>query len=308
VLDARRLRMLAELERLGTVAAVAEALQQTPSGISMQLSALEREAGLALTERHGRRLRLTPAGQLLARHGREIAACLSLAEAEADTLRRGAAGTYTVAAFPSAARTYVADLWHELLRENPGIELRVRAEEPEPALSALASGHADLAVVHSYSNVPRALGARISVAHLPDDPVWLACRADDPARRAGRTVLLEDLAERKWVTAPPDLTCYSMVVRACGLAGFQPKVIAESVDFAAQLAFVAAGAGVALIPDLAIDAVPAGVALLPLAHPVTRHITIATRSERRADTAIINLTERLTAAAAQRKPRRAPSP
>jgi hypothetical protein len=96
-----------------------------------------------------------------------------------------AAGTYTIAAFPSAARTYVADVWRGLLHESSGVKLRVCAEEPGPALSSLASAHAGLAVVHSYSNVPRPLGTGISVTHLADDPVWLTCRTDAPVSRAG---------------------------------------------------------------------------------------------------------------------------
>jgi DNA-binding transcriptional LysR family regulator len=307
MLDARRLRMLAELERLGTVTAVADALQQTPSGVSMQLAVLEREAGLALTEREGRRLRLTPAGRLLARHGREIAARLSLAETEAGTLRRGAAGRYTIVAFPSAARTYVAQLWRSLQGEDSGIELRVHTQEPEQALDSLAAGHADLAVVHSYSNVPRPFGAGLSVTHLADDPVWLACRTSDPVNQAGGAVRLEDLTGREWIAGAPEFTCHSMVIRACGLAGFQPAIIAESVDFAVQLAFVAAGAGVALVPDLTVDNVPDGVTLLPLARPVVRHIAVAVRDERRGDPAARQLTERLVAAAEQHKPNRMPA-
>ena len=80
MIDVRKLRMLAELDRLGTIAAVAEELQLTAPGISMQLSALEKELGITLTERQGRRLALTPAGKLLAEHGRDVLDRLSLAE------------------------------------------------------------------------------------------------------------------------------------------------------------------------------------------------------------------------------------
>ncbi len=109
--------MLAALERLGTVAAVAEELHLTAPGISMQLNAFERELGVPLTERQGRRLALTPAGRLLAAHGRDMLDRLSLAELEIDTLQRGAGGRYRVAAFPSAARTIVADAWAALLTD-----------------------------------------------------------------------------------------------------------------------------------------------------------------------------------------------
>src|ERR1700733_14801243 len=185
MLDTRRLRLLVELDRLGTIPAVAAALQQTVAGISMQLSVLEREVGLTVTERHGRRLRLTPAGRLLAQHGRAIIERLSLAELEIESLRRGAAGMYAITAFPSAARTFVSDVWRQLLLEGSGLELRVSTGEPEPALDALAAGQADIAVVHSYSNVPRSFAADITVAHLADDPVWLCCRVQDPPPAAG---------------------------------------------------------------------------------------------------------------------------
>ena len=164
------------------------------------------------------RLRLTPAGRLLAQHGRAIIERLSLAELEIESLRRGAAGTYVITAFPSAARTFVSDVWRQLLHEGSGLELRVSTDEPEQALDALATGQADIAVVHSYSNVPRNFAADITVAHLADDPVWLACRIDDPLAATGTPVALEELADRDWITAPVDLTCRTMVSRACGLA------------------------------------------------------------------------------------------
>jgi DNA-binding transcriptional LysR family regulator len=299
MLDTRRLRLLVELDRLGTIAAVADALQQTASGISMQLSVLEREVGLTVTERHGRRLRLTPAGRLLAQHGRAIIERLSLAELEIESLRRGAAGTYVITAFPSAARTFVSDVWRQLLHEGSGLELLVSTDEPEQALDALATGQADIAVVHSYSNVPRNFAADITVAHLADDPVWLACRIDDPLAATGTPVALEELADRDWITAPADLTCRTMVSRACGLAGFEPRTVAHSVDFAAQLEFVAAGAGLALIPDLTIAHVPEKVAILPLRSPVRRSIHAAMRSQRRNDPGIISLVQKLTDAAAE---------
>ncbi len=131
MIDVRKLRMLAALDRLGTIAAVAKELHLTAPGVSMQLGALERELGIALTERQGRRLALTPAGRLLAHHGRDVIDRLSLAELEIDALRRGDAGTYRVAAFPSAGRTFVADAWRELLSDGAGMNLLVTTLEPE---------------------------------------------------------------------------------------------------------------------------------------------------------------------------------
>src|ERR1700750_871569 len=157
MLDVRKLRMLSALERLGTVAAVADELHLTAPGISMQLSALEREVGLALTERHGRRLALTPAGRVLADHGHEILDRLALAEMEVDAIRGGRVGRYRVAAFPSAARTLVADAWTIIHADPAGVDLVLTTPEPEQALTLLVAGDTDLALVHGYSNIPRDL-------------------------------------------------------------------------------------------------------------------------------------------------------
>lgn len=294
MIDVRKLRMLAELDRLGTIAAVAEELQLTAPGISMQLSTLEKELGVTLTERQGRRLALTPAGKLLAEHGRDVLDRLSLAELEVESLRLGTAGTYRLAAFPSAARTFVADTWRRL-SEDSGIQLTLSTPEPAEALANLVTGLSDVAVVHSYSNVPRRLPEGIVGRRLESERVWLAIRADDAA--AAPMVDIADLSEHSWVAPQADLTCYEMVDRACGLAGFRPKVVAESVDFAAQLELVAAGAGVALVPGLTVSSVPEGVTLCTPTLPLQRHIDVAYRSSLRGDAGVERIVEVLAATA-----------
>lgn len=294
MIDVRKLRMLAELDRLGTIAAVAEELQLTAPGISMQLSALEKELGVTLTERQGRRLALTPAGKLLAEHGRDVLDRLSLAELEVESLRLGTAGTYRLAAFPSAARTFVADTWRRLSGDS-GIQLTLSTPEPAEALANLASGLSDVAVVHSYSNVPRRLPDGIVDRRLESERVWLAIPSDDAA--AAPMVDISDLSEHSWVAPQADLTCYEMVDRACGLAGFRPKVVAESVDFAAQLELVAAGAGVALVPGLTVSSVPEGVTLCAPTLPLQRHIDVAYRSSLRSDAGVERIVEVLAATA-----------
>ncbi len=297
--------MLAALDRLGTLAAVAGELHLTAPGISMQLSALERELGITLTERQGRRLALTPAGRLLAAHGRDVLDRLSLAELEVDALRRGATGSYRLVAFPSAARTFVADAWSRLRVEDAAIELSLATPEPEDALAALVAGRADLAVIHSYSNVPRTLPDGVDADPLAVEQVWLALPEDDPAAAAEVDLVAFDA--HSWLAPPGDLTCFDMVERACGLAGFRPRVVAESADFAAQLELVAAGAGVALVPDLAVAAVPRGVRLARVRSPLSRHLFAACRTARRGDPGLDRLTRLLRESARARVREHAPS-
>ncbi|MCS0500255.1 LysR family transcriptional regulator [Protaetiibacter mangrovi] len=298
MLDVRKLRLLTELDRLGTLAAVAAELHQTAPGVSMQLTAWERELGMQLTERRGRRLALTPAGRMLAAHGRDVLDRLSLAELEIDAVRSGASGALRVTAFPSAARTFVADAWATLLSEPSGIALTVTTAEPDDALAALAAGDTDLALVHRYSNVARRLPDSLSDEPVLDEPVWIAIRSDDPV--AASTIALADLADHAWIAPTPELSCFEMVDRACGLEGFRPRIVAESVDFAAQLAFVAAGAGVALVPELTVASLPDGVTLARPARPIRRTTIAVRRTARKDDPALDRITALLRRFAAGR--------
>jgi DNA-binding transcriptional LysR family regulator len=298
MLDVRKLRMLSALSRLGTIAAVAEELHLTAPGISMQLSALEREVGVALTERQGRRLALTPAGRVLADHGNEILDRLALAEMEVDAIRGGRVGRYRVAAFPSAARTLVADAWKTIRAEQAGIELVLTTPEPEQALALLVAGDTDLALVHGYSNVPRGLPDGVLTETIANEPVLLAIRSDDPLATDG--VDLAELADHAWITPDRNLTCFQMADRACGLAGFRPAIVAETVDFAAQLELVHAGIGVALVPLLAVAALPAHVTLARPKQELKRHIFAVSRASMHTEPGLATLTEALRRAADDR--------
>lgn len=298
MIDVRKLSMLEALARLGTLSAVADEFRLTAPGVSMQLGAFERELGLTLTERQGRRLALTPAGRLLASHGRDLLDRLSLAEREVEGLHRGTIGTYRLAAFPTAARTFVADTWKRLIQDGSGVSLELTTPEPEEALTALSAGRIDLAVIHSYSNVPRHLPHGVEAEPIATEPVWLAIRSDDPA--AAPIVELSLLHRHPWIAAPPGVTCHEMTERACGLAGYRPRIAAQSMDFASQLALVAAGAGAALIPELAADLIPDGVQLSRPATPIHRHIQAARRTSLHAEPGLDRITHTLRETAGQR--------
>jgi DNA-binding transcriptional LysR family regulator len=292
MLDTRKLRMLAELDRLGTIAAVARELRLTAPGVSMQLATLEREIGLQLTERTGRTVTLTPAGRLLAGHGHEIVDRISVAELEVASLREGVAGVYRIAAFPSAMRTLVADAWRSLNEEHGStIQLRANELEPQAALAALAAGEVELAVIHSYSNISESQLKSVSATLIATEPVWLATPNVEFSSD------LRDYAEHNWIVPGRSLSCFEMIQRACGLAGFAPGAVAEATDFASQLALVAAGVGVALVPQLTVASVPDGVLLRELTVPVYRHISVATRSGADADAGLRTVRDLLAASA-----------
>lgn len=273
MLELRRLRVLHGLAQHRTVAATAAALHLTGPAVSQHLAALEREAGVPLLEKRGRTLAFTPAGRLLLSHAEVILDDLAAAEsALAAAAGNGGTGTVRVAAFASAARQLLPRAW-----AGP-VSLRLVEQEPDVALESLRRQDVDVAVVHSYSLLPREIPPRFAERALLDDPVLLARDPASPGPADGEPVDLAAFAGRPWLVPTADLSCHAMIQRACGAAGFVPEVAAESADFAVLVALAAAGAGVALVPAMALPAGTPGVSLHPLREPLTRRVFAVTRA------------------------------
>jgi DNA-binding transcriptional LysR family regulator len=295
--------MLSELDRLGTITAVAQSLNLTAPGISMQLAALERELGVALTEKQGRRLVVTPAGHLLAKRGSDIVDMLSVAEREVVSLKHGGAGTYRIAAFPTAARTIMPRAWKSIVDDGGGhVELRMVQMEPSDALPALAAGDVELVVAHSYSNMPPVTGPGLVVTEVASEAVRLAVHESQWSGDLGKPVDLSLFAGQDWIVPGHEWSCFEMVHRATDLAGFEPRAVAEATDYQVQLALVARGIGVALIPELGATTVPDGVVLLDLKEPVRRTIIVVSRRASAGDAGLLRIGRAIADAATERLP------
>jgi DNA-binding transcriptional LysR family regulator len=272
MLDLRKLRLLRELAHRATITAVADALSYTPSAVSQQLAALEREAGVPLLQRTGRRVTLTPAGAALAQHTEGMLALMEQASAMLAAARGGLTGRLKIGAFPTAVRTILPVTLVALGRDHPGLELTVTEIDPAIVPDALRGGALDIALVHDYDNVPAEPDLALDTEPLIEETIYLAsCGAPletgDDAIRAQR--------DASWIMGTPDTLCYTMAVRACQAAGFTPRIRHSADDFATVLALVAAGQGVALVPQLGALNPPAEVVLTPL--PTRRRTRIAYR-------------------------------
>ncbi|MFD6884037.1 MULTISPECIES: LysR family transcriptional regulator [unclassified Rhodococcus (in: high G+C Gram-positive bacteria)] len=272
MLDVRKLRLLRELAHRGTIAAVAEALSYTPSAVSQQISALEREAGRPLLVRTGRRVRLTPAALILVEHTEAVLAELERAETALATSGPGPSGSVRLGAFPTALRTVVLPALSELRRAEQGPEVTVTEVDPADAPDLLRGGHLDMALVHEYDNVPSSVGSGIELEPLLDEVIYLAASA---APDAEGLAVVRSHADSPWIVGNSGTLCHTMAVRTCRSQGFEPWVTHRVDDFATVLRLVAAGAGVALVPQLGAIDVPAGVVLTAL--PVGRRTRIAYR-------------------------------
>jgi DNA-binding transcriptional LysR family regulator len=278
VLELRRLRLLLELSQRGTIVAVASALSYSPSTVSQQLALLEREAGAALTEPDGRRLRLTDAGRLLAEHA---ARALALdEEARIAVAAASTTATVRIAVMPTAAEMLVPPALSLLAGQHPGLRVTMAELPPETALDELAARAFDVVVAEQYPGHARPLRDGIDRAPLGFDPIRIAVPEADPAAS------IAALADRAWVLEPEGTAVRTWATQQCRAAGFEPDVRFEATDLAAHARLVAAGHAVALLPDLALAAGTHGMRLLDLPGSPVREVFAATRSASRADDAV----------------------
>jgi DNA-binding transcriptional LysR family regulator len=276
VLEVRRLRVLRALADHGTVTAAAEVLHLTPSAVSQQLAALESELGQQVLERRGRRVAITPAGRLLLEHADSILAEVERAELAMRQHADGETGDVRVAAFATAIALVVAPALHRLRETVPGLTLAVRDAEGHQGVTQLLDGEVDVAVAVEHRGGPGPDDERIHRIALYAEPFDAVLPATHPLADAP-AVRLHQLEHDDWITPSVGNPVRDVVLMACEQAGFEPRVAHCSDDFHAVAALAAAGAGVSLIPRLALAGTD-GVHIRPLSGPApSRRVFAAVR-------------------------------
>jgi DNA-binding transcriptional LysR family regulator len=302
MLDLRRLRLLRELHARGTIAAVADALQYTPSAVSQQLAVLERETGRTLLTRAGRGVRLTDDALVLVGHAEVLLRQAELAEADLAAAAGEPVGRARVASFQSMAMRVAIPAIGTLAQAAPGLRCELVEAEPEQSLPALALGDLDLVLADEWRHQPRARPDGVEREDIMLDPVSLVLPAAHPAARRRRTtaVPLAALADAPWVTGHPGTGWEEVTVRACReLGGFDPDVRHRANDSAIGLALVAAGQAVMLLPQLVGPEGRPGVAVRPIAEgTIDRTIFMATRTADAKRPAVVALRDAVRATAA----------
>ena len=304
MIDVRRLRVLRALADHGTVAAAAQALHLTPSAVSQQLAALEREVGQPVAERRGRGLVLTGAADVLLEHAHALFAQLERAEADVAAHAGGELGTVVVGAFPTALAGVAAPAAQALAADPPAPAPRA-ARRREPALLRRPGRGGDRRR-HLDGDRParRPPGdPRFVRRPLLEDPLDAALPAGHPL--AGRAaVALEALADETWVGPSPGTSCLEVTLAGCAAAGFTPRLVHRTNDFTTLMTFVAAGLGVALVPRLAQGHIPDGVAMVTLrGTPPARRVFAAARRGSEARPTVAAVLDALAAAAVVAAPR-----
>jgi DNA-binding transcriptional LysR family regulator len=281
MLDIRRLRLLRELNERGTIAAVAEALQFTPSAVSQQLAILEREAGVRLLERAGRGVRLTDPALVLVGHADALLERAALAEADLAAAAGVVAGRARIAGFESVTLRLALPAMQALARSAPRLRCELVEAEPEQALPALALGDVDLVLGDEWQHQPRLIPVALERHELLQDPVNVVLpRGHAAARRHPDAVPLAELAGEAWTTGHTGMGWDEMTLRTCReLGGFDPDIRHRTHDATISLGLVAHGLAVTMLPDLVLPSRHPGVTLRAIAEgPVHRSIFAVTRA------------------------------
>ncbi len=254
MLELRRLRLLRELHERGTIAAVAEALQFTPSAVSQQLAMLERETGVPLLERAGRGVRLTDPALVLVEHADALLARAAVAEADLAAAAGTVSGRGRIAAIQSMSLRLALPAMQALARDAPGVRCELVEAEPEQALPALALGDVDLVLGDEWQHGPWQLPGGLVRHELLRDPVHLVLPSRHPAARRHRdAVPLAELAGEAWTTGHPGMGWEEVTRRTCReLGGFEPDIRHRTNDATVALEVAARGLAVTLLPDLAL--------------------------------------------------------
>ncbi|ABS05401.1 DNA-binding transcriptional LysR family regulator [Kineococcus radiotolerans] len=274
-MDVRQLTILRELSERGSLVAVARALHVTPSAVSQQLAALQRTCPTPLTEKRGRRLALTPAGEALAAAAVDVAAALDRAARAVGEHLDAPDAPVGVCAFHSAALAWFGPLLRELDGTPP---LRCADEDvAQQDFPALVADY-DVVIAHRPEAGAPWPAHRVRVVPLLTEPLHVALAADHPLARRDR-LTVADVAGERWVSVHEGFPLAG-ALDVVAVAARRPLDVVHRINevFVAA-AVVATGDAVALLPARTTRPGP-GVVLRPLADlGVNRRVDALLRPE-----------------------------
>jgi DNA-binding transcriptional LysR family regulator len=268
LLDVTRLRVIDALARLGSVTAAAKELHYTQPTVSHHLARLEAETGAQLLQRSGRRIRLTPAGQLLAARAAEIIGRIDAADAELSAHVGLSAGRLRLASFSSVIGSLIPRAVAALTGKHPGLQIDLTDTQPPEALGLLRTGRIDVAIIFRYDDTETEPDD-VRLHHLLDDPTYVV--GTDPVNTvAGHR-------RSRWIGGCE--RCRSHLLTVCAGEGFEPTIGYTTDDVVAMQSLVAAGMGVAILPGMALRAHRADGVVATEHEGAPRHVFAATYGE-----------------------------
>jgi len=266
MLDARRLEIYCAVAEEGSFTAAAARLNLTQSAVSQQIATLERDVGLALMERVPRGVKLTPAGQFLAKRAQGLLREMSGLEQELHRLADPPKAV-TLGVFATAGAHLVPMLVSRYRQRYPETQLVLHASQPEDLPAKLLAGEIDVGITWDYDFLMRPVGD-LHRQHLLADPMVLLLPADHPLADEQGSLRLTELSEEPWIVRTHRSTRYEDAFEVmCRIAGFEPRIVFRTEDYQSVQGMVAAKVGVAVAPRLSMRAQRPDIVVRPIHSP-----------------------------------------
>lgn len=233
------------VHRTGSFAVAARELDYTPSAVSQQIAALEKDTGLVLFEREAHGVRATAAAHRLVELSREVLASVDEFDHHVRALATGASGRIRLGSFPTASVRLVPPALSAFAEQVPGVDVTLEEGEPDELVESLVDGELDVALVYEYGLCPRQWPPVLAAQPLAREDLVLL-RAPDGLRSVGLT----QLRDRRWITSRGGTAGALSLTRLCAAAGFTPEIAYRSNNYDVVRELVAATGGVAVAPAL----------------------------------------------------------
>ncbi|WP_157253897.1 LysR family transcriptional regulator [Nonomuraea typhae] len=277
MLDLRRLTLICEFARRGSIAATATALGYTPSAVSQQLVALEREAGTALLDRTARSAELTDAGRRLVAHAERILAMVEEAESDLSAHAGSPTGRVTLTAFPTAAVAFAPAL-ARTLRRYTELTLRLGQSRSGRGMREVQAGEVDIALIDDWYGRARDSDST-RVFPLLHDPLVLVVPRKHRLADPGVPIDLADLRDEPWMATPDGEPSRLAADRLFAAVGGTRPTPWEFEGLSTILSLVAKGIGIAAVPALSLAAGVRGIAVRTFpGDPVGREVHAVARA------------------------------
>jgi LysR family hydrogen peroxide-inducible transcriptional activator len=246
-MELQQLRYLCAIADTGSFSRAAERCRVAQPSLSQQISKLEDELGTRLFDRLGRSVRLTDAGRTFLPHARNVLHQTELARSEVDGRRRDARGTVIVGVIPTIAPYYLPERIAAFMRRFPESTLRIVEETTPVLVESLRTLAIDIAIL----SLP--LKHRdFEITPLLTERLYAALPLDHP-RAGAASISLRELRDERFVLLRDSHCFREIALAACRRAHLDPRITFESGQFSSLLGMVAAGVGVSLVPEMAVD-------------------------------------------------------
>lgn len=277
MMDIRRMLVLVEVARAGSLTAAAANLNYTVSAVSQQIGQLEAEAGQPLIERRPRGVTLTGAGQAVVRHAEKIERIVSAAHEELRDIAGLNTGTLRLGTVPTVTESFLPTAISTFRERHPGVDLRIHSAQLSGLDRLLESREIELAITWEREGPEASPETGKNTELIFRDPNVLLVPANH-GLAAQSTVHMDELRHEPWIirTSPNVLT---LLQTACEAAGFDPIVTFEARSYQEAQAMVAIGMGIALVPQLSLYTLRSDIRVLSIISPSppARRIVLAHR-------------------------------